>query len=323
MKIVVSEHLPPEALALLQNAATVHYDAELFKNRTELKRALADADALVVRNGTRVDAELLEGAKTLKVVGRLGVGLDNLMLDELRARDITVTWAPGANAVSVAEYVMGAMLELSRRFASISAEAHGGVWDRQGAIGAEIYGTTLGIVGLGDIGSRLAKRAAAFGMNLLASDPVVHDNSFAVQEYGLELVELTALLGRADFVSLHAPLLPSTRHLINEETLASFKPSAYLVNTARGGLVDEQALATALKQGKLAGAALDVRENEPPGNDDPLRGLENVLLTPHIAGVTEASNLRVSLHVANDVLRVLSGSAPLSKVPMSRVPGSV
>ena len=322
MKIVVSEHLPPEALARLQNAATVHYDAELFKNRTELKRALADADALVVRNGTRVDAELLEGAKTLKVVGRLGVGLDNLMLDELRARDITVTWAPGANAVSVAEYVMGAMLELSRRFASISAEAHGGVWDRQGAIGAEIYGTTLGIVGLGDIGSRLAKRAAAFGMKVLASDPVVHDNSFAVQEYGLEVLELTALLERADFVSLHAPLLPSTRHLINAETLASFKPSAYLINTARGGLVDEQALATALRQGKLAGAALDVRENEPPGNDDPLRGLENVLLTPHIAGVTEASNLRVSLHVANDVLRVLSGSAPLS-VPMNRVPGSV
>ncbi len=323
MKIVVSEHLPPEALARLQNAATVHYDAELFKNRDRLKEQLADADALVVRNGTQVDAELLEGAKTLKVVGRLGVGLDNLMLDELRARDITVTWAPGANAVSVAEYVMGAMLELSRRFASISAEVHGGVWDRQGAIGAEIYGKTLGIVGLGDIGSRLAKRATAFGMKVLASDPVVQDNSFAVQEYGLELLELTALLERADFVSLHAPLLPSTRHLINAETLASFKPSAYLINTARGGLVDEQALATALRQGKLAGAALDVRENEPPGNDDPLRGLENVLLTPHVAGVTEASNLRVSLHVANDVLRVLSGSAPLSKVPMSRGPGSV
>lgn len=322
MKIVVSEHFHPEALALLQNSATVYYDAELFKDRDTLKRELTDADGLVVRNGTRVDADLLERAKALKVVGRLGVGLDNLALDELKARDITVTWAPGANAVSVAEYVMGAMLDLSRRFSSISATVHGGVWDRQGAIGAELYSKTLGIVGLGDIGSRLAKRAAAFGMNLLASDPVVHDNSFAVQEYGLELVELSELLERADFVSLHAPLLPSTKHLINAETLASLKPTAYLINTARGGLVDEHALAAALRQGKLAGAALDVREDEPPGDDDPLRGLENVLLTPHIAGVTEASNRRVCLHVANDVLRVLNGAAPLSRAPGSRAPGS-
>ena len=317
MKIIVSEHLPPEALALLQSAATVYYDADLFRNRDLLKEQLTDADALVVRNGTRVDADLLESAKTLKVVGRLGVGLDNLALDELKARGVTTTWAPGANAVSVAEYVLGAMLELSRRFSSISAAVHGGVWDRQGAIGFELYGKTLGIVGLGDIGSRLAKRAAAFGMKLLASDPVVHDNSFAVQEYGIELFELKELLERADFVSLHAPLLPSTKHLVNAETLALFKPSAYLINTARGGLVDEQALANALKQGKLAGAALDVRESEPPGDNDPLRGLPNIVLTPHIAGVTEASNLRVSLHVVNDVLRVLKGSAPLSRVPDS------
>ncbi len=317
MNIVVSEHFHPEALALLQDAATVHYDAELFKDRGTLKRKLADADALIVRNGTRVDADLLESGPRLKVVGRLGVGLDNLALDELRARGVTVTWAPGANAVSVAEYVLGAMLELSRRFAEVSAAVHGGVWDRQAAIGFELYGKTLGVVGLGDIGSRLARRAAAFGMKLLASDPVVHDNSFAVQEYGLELLELRDLLGRADFVSLHAPLLPGTRHLINAETLAFFKPSAYLVNTARGGLVDEAALASALRQGKLAGAALDVRENEPPGADDPLRGLENVLLTPHVAGVTEASNRRVCLHVANDVLRVLKGAAPLSRVPGS------
>lgn len=317
MKIIVSEHFHPEALALLQGTATVYYDAELFKDRDRLKEQLTDADALVVRNGTQVNADLLENSKMLKVVGRLGVGLDNLALDELKARGITATWAPGANAVSVAEYVLGAMLDLSRRFSRLSTAVHGGVWDRQAAIGAELYDKTLGIVGLGDIGSRLAKRAAAFGMKLLASDPVVHDNSFAVQEYGLELLELRELLERADFVSLHAPLLPSTQHLINAETLASFKPSAYLVNTARGGLVDELALADALKQGKLAGAALDVRENEPPGEGDPLRGLDNVLLTPHIAGVTEASNRRVCMHVANDVLRVLNGSAPLSRVPGS------
>ena len=312
--IVVSEYIHEDALERLE-PLDPHYDPKLFENREALTKLLRDADALIVRNQTRVDGELVKNAPNLKVVGRVGVGLDNLELSVLRERDITVTWAPGTNAVSVAEYVMGAMLESSRAFARASAALHQGRWDRQAAIGTELYGKTLGIVGLGDIGGRLARRAGAFEMHVLASDPVAHSSSFAVQEYGLELTDLETLLERADFVSLHAPLLPSTENMLNTKTLARMKPGSFLINTARGGLVDENALADALRSGRLAGAALDVRVKEPPGENDPLRGLDNLILTPHVAGVTEESNRRASLHVAEDVRRVLSGQKPLSEVP--------
>lgn len=312
--IVVSEYVDPGALELLRAHHPVHYDPELYRHPGRLAKALLEAEALIVRNQTQVNLALLTHAPKLKVVGRVGVGLDNLDLALLRERGILVTWAPGTNAISVAEYVLGVMLEASRRFAAISGRLHQGEWDRQAAIGRELYGKVLGIVGLGDIGGRLAKRALALGMRVLATDPVIHDSTFAVQEYQVGRTDLATLLRESDFVSLHAPLLPSTRHLINAETLALMKPGAYLINTARGGLIDEAALAEALKQGKLAGAALDVRQHEPPGENDPLRGLPNVLLTPHIAGVTVEANQRASLHIAQDILRVLSGERPLSLV---------
>ena len=315
MKVIVPEFIHPEALELLQSNADTHVDPELYRRPAALAAAMPGAQGLIVRNQTRVDAALLEHALELKVVGRVGVGLDNLDLPALQARGVTTTWAPGTNAVSVAEYVLGAMLELLRRFGPISQQLHQGSWDRRAAIGSEVFGKTLGILGLGDIGSRLAKRARAFGLQVMASDPQLHKSSFAVQEYGVVLTEAEVLLGDSDIISLHTPLLPSTHHLIDEAALALMKPSAFLINTARGGLIDETALATALRQGRLAGAALDVREQEPPGEDDPLRGLDNVILTPHMAGVTEESMRRASLHVVNDVLRVLAGERPVSPVP--------
>ena len=314
--IIISEPILEPALKPHQATFNIHYDPELFQKRDELKALLKNASALIVRNQTQVDTDLIAKADNLKVVGRLGVGLDNLDIPALKERGVVVTWGPGTNAVSVAEYVLGAMLELSRRFTKVSAELHSGAWNRQAAIGTELYGKTLGIVGLGDIGSRLARRAHAFSMKVVAHDPVVYENAFAPQEYGVGLLELPEVL-KSDFVSLHAPLLPSTKHLVNAESLKQMKPSACLINTARGGLVDEHALAHALRNGTLAGAALDVRASEPPGEDDPLRGLENVILTPHIAGVTLESNTRVSFHVVQDVVRVLQGQAPLSRAPGS------
>jgi D-3-phosphoglycerate dehydrogenase len=310
--ILVSEWVHPETLKLLEVHTEVRYEPELHGEAAALRKAIAAARALIVRNATRVTAELLEAAPRLKVVGRVGVGLDNLDLDALKTRGVQVTWAPGTNAVSVAEYVIGAMLALSRRFVEVSADLHRGNWDRQAAVGGEIFAKTLGIVGLGDIGGRLAKRASAFGMTILASDPLAHDSAFNVQEFGARLVELDTLLAEADIVSLHLPLLPGTRNLIDAYALAHMKSSALLINTARGGLVDERALAEALKEGRLAGAALDVRAKEPPGESDPLRGLANVILTPHVAGVTEEANRRASLRVAGDVLRVLAGENPVS-----------
>lgn len=312
--IVVSEAIHEDALALLVQHGEVHNDATLHQHRDALKALLQRAEALIVRNQTRVDADLIAGAAQLEVVGRLGVGLDNLELSTLQQKGITVTWAPGMNAVSVAEYVLGVMLEFSRRFAATSNALHEGRWDRFAATGSELYGKTLGIVGLGDIGTRLARRAAVMGMRLVASDPVVHESTLGVQEFQVSLTSLERLFERADFVSLHAPLTQSTQHLMNARTLALMKPDTYLINTSRGGLVDEAALARHLRAGKLAGAALDVREHEPPGKDDPLRELPNVLLTPHIAGVTHESNRRISLHVAQDVLRALRGENPLSVV---------
>ena len=315
MRIVVPEHVDADAIELLEAQAEVVYDPRLHEDPPALTEALRDAAALIVRNKTFVGPDLLAAAPNLRAVGRVGVGLDNLDLPALRERGVVATYAPGTNAVSVAEYVIGAILEFRRGFARASASLHRGEWDRQGAIGGEAFGTTLGIVGLGDIGARLAHRAQVFGMQVLATDPVVHEGSLAVQEFGVTLVELDELLASSDVVSLHAPLVDATRDLVNARTLARMKPSAILVNTARGGLVDEAALAEALRAGRLAGAALDVRRQEPPGEDDPLRGLPNVILTPHVAGVTRESMRRASLHVAQDVLRVLRGERAISVVP--------
>lgn len=316
--IVVSEAIHDDAWQRLKDSAEayggVQGAGDLWSRRDDLKALLADATALVVRNQTQVNEDLLAAAPNLKVVGRVGVGLDNLEQPALKARGIMATWAPGTNAASVAEYVLGVMLALSRRFAANTASVQAGQWDRQGGRGIELLEKTLGIVGLGDIGSRLAKRAQAFGMSVIAFDPALHGSSFAVQEYGVPLVSLEQLLAQSHYVSLHAPLLPSTQHLINANTLAQMRAGSYLVNTSRGGLIDESALADAVRAGNLAGAALDVREQEPPAQPDPLARLDNVILTPHVAGVTLEASRRTSLHVAEDVLRVLAGHKPVSAI---------
>ncbi len=314
-RIVVAEFLPEAALALLREAGEVVGGPDLHARRPELLELLHDAEALVVRNQTRVDTHLLEGAPRLRVVGRVGTGLDNFELAALRERGVTLTYSPGANAASVAEYVMGAVLTVYRRFVPVAAAVAAGGWDRQAATGRELVGGVMGIVGLGDIGARVARRARAFGMTVVATDPYLHEASPAVQENGVTLLPLEALLERSDVVTLHSPLSPATRHLLGEEQLALMRPGSLLVNTGRGGLLDEPALARALRRGRPAAAVLDVRDPEPPGEDDPLRGAPNLLVTPHVAGVTEQALERGACHVARDVVRVLSGRPPVSAVP--------
>jgi len=315
-RIVASEHLPEAALALLREAGPLLAEPDLHGRPAELHRALADAEALVVRNQTRVDAALLAAAPRLKVVGRVGVGLDSLDLDALRRRAIQLGFSPGANAASVAEYVLGAVLTVYRRFGEVGAAVAAGGWDRQGATGREVFGRTLGIVGLGDIGARVARRARAFGMELYASDPFLHPASFAVQETGVQLVPLDALLERSDVVTLHAPLTPATRQLIGAAELAAMRDGALLINTGRGGLVDEVALAEGLRRGRPGAAVLDVRDPEPPAADGPLRGAPNLWLTPHVAGVTHEALERGACHVARDVVRALNGLPLVTPVPL-------
>lgn len=305
-RILISEFMDESGLTALreQPETVVEYDPHLHRDPAALKLAAEKAHALIVRNQTRVSEDLV--SPRLRVVGRLGVGLDNLDLEALRRHGVVVTAARGANAVSVAEYVLAYLFTVRRPLARYHASVATGRWDRQGATGHEVYGTTLGLLGMGDIAKRLAVRARALGMRVLGSDPYVSPYDFGWMEIGVEAVDLERLLESSDFLSVHIPKDAYTTGLIGAKELARMKPSAHLIQTARGGIVDEAALADALRSNRLGGAALDVREHEPP-QDDRFDGIENVLLTPHIAGLTEEAGLRTSRMVAEDVLAVLAG----------------
>ena len=281
------------------------FDPTLVDKPIALLQAVADARAIIVRNRTEVRGELLAAATRLQVVGRLGVGLDNIDTDACRARDIAVCPARGANDMSVAEYVITSALMLLRGAWLSSREVAGGGWPRTALIGREMSGKCLGLVGYGAIARETARRASAMGMAVIASDPYLppHDPAWA----DTECVGLADLLARADVVSLHVPLSAETRHLLDAAAIDRMKTGAVLINAARGGIVDEAALAAALRAGKLGGAALDVFEREPLDSTDGARfaDLDNLLLTPHIAGVTRESNVRVSQVTAENVLRHL------------------
>jgi len=229
-------------------------------------------------------------------------------------RGIIVTAARNANAIAVAEYVMAAMLHIVRNFAAADASVRAGQWDRVQFGGSELWGRTLGPVGVGEIGRRVAKRAQAFGMSVIGHDPLVGPYDFAPAEQGIALLSLDEVLGSADVVSLHVPLLPVTRHLINAERLARMRPHVVLINSSRGGIVDEAALLDALTSGRLYRAVLDVSEVKPLPAESPLRSCEAVILTPHVAGLTAEAQERTSRLVITDVLRVLAGERAIGAV---------
>lgn len=313
--IVVTEFLPspgPELLAASGRAFTS--DATLWRDTARLRTLLANAEALIVRNQTRVNTELLDAAPHLQVVGRLGVGLDNIDLQTARERHIVVTAGRNANAIAVAEYVLAAMLHYARNLAAADASVRAGAWDRQRFGGFELWGRTLGLVGVGEIGRRVAKRAQAFGMHVIGFDPWVGPYDYAPREQAIMLLSLDEVLARSDVVSLHVPLLSTTHHLINAEKFAMMRPSSLLINSSRGGIVDEADLLDALTKGQLQQAILDVREVEPPTTDDPLRSCPSVVLTPHIAGLTAEAQERTSQLVVSDVLEVLAGGKAIGAV---------
>jgi (S)-sulfolactate dehydrogenase len=307
--IVISEFMDEEAVAGLQADFNVHYDPNLVDAPEELAGLLADARALVVRNRTQVRPDLLEAAPKLQVVGRLGVGLDNIDLDACRDRSIEVRTAGAANANSVAEYVIGAAFGLVRGALLASDRVAEGEWPRQEMVGVELADRRLGLIGLGGIARLVAIKAAALGMEVTAHDPILspHDPAWQLATS----VELSTLLREADIISLHVPLLESTRHLIGSGAIDAMKPGAILINTSRGGIVDEEALLAALRSDRLGGAALDVFESEPVGQDQQERfaGVPNLILTPHIAGLTEESQRRVGEVTAENVRAVLAERA--------------
>jgi len=308
VRIVIAEFMEELAVASLRRRFDVLHDAGLAENRDALVATLDAADALIVRNRTRVDAELLSFAPRLRVVGRLGVGLDNIDVAACEARKIEVIPARGANALAVAEYVIGSAIVLLRGAYFATEAVTSSEWPRAAlGTGREIAGKTLGIVGFGSIGQLLGRLGRVLGMTVIGFDAHIPASAALWAEQHTTPRRLDDLLHDADIVSLHVPLTPATRHLIDAERLALMKREAILVNTARGGVVDEVALAAALKSGHLAGAALDVFENEPLQPGSVLVGCPGLILTPHIAGVTRESNARVSTMIAEKVAVALDG----------------
>jgi D-3-phosphoglycerate dehydrogenase len=314
MNIVVADPISQRGLELLRKPG---WEVST-PSRDGLAASLAAADALIVRSATQVTEQILEAAPKLRVVGRAGVGVDNIDLDAATRRGVLVMNTPGGNAVSVAEHTLALLMAVARRIPQHSAAIHAGRWEKSGAQGVELRGKTLGLVGLGRVGNEVARRARAMEMLVLAYDPYVSES--AARDAGVELSGLTELLARSDFVSLHAALSPSTEKLINAEALAKFKPGAVLVNAARGELVDEVALADALRSGKLSGAGLDVFAEEPPKNS-PLLGLPNAVFTPHIAGSTREAQEEVGTLIAQQVYDFLTDGALRNAVNLPALSG--
>jgi len=289
------------AVASLKAEFPLVYDARLLDRPDELMKLASGARALIVRNRTQVRGHLLASCRKLVAVGRLGVGLDNIDVDACRKRGIAVIPATGANDVSVAEYVIAGVLVLLRGAFLASARVAAGEWPREALIGREVHGKRLGLIGFGAIGCEVAARAHALGLEVVAHDPYLSAEDPVWQTYHATSVTLDELLATSDAVSLHVPLSDETRDLINGRRLARMKPSAVLINAARGGVVDEAALAKALTGGKLAGALLDVYEREPLPAGSVLDGVPHLILTPHVGGVTRESNARVSRMIADKV----------------------
>jgi len=304
--ILISEFITSQALDSLRSVHQVVYEPELHQDREALIAAMQNIDGLIVRNLTQVNEEILRGSSNLKVVGRLGVGLENIDLPACAKRNIKVIPATGANAESVAEYVVGAAVALTRGFIPATMATLKGEWPRPRFSGYhEFLGQTLGIVGFGSIGRVVAKKAHAFGLQCVAYDPMLSGDSIALDGFSVPLLQLNNLLSQSDAVSLHLPYLPETKNLLNAVTLDQMKKGACLINTARGGIVDEIALADRLRSGRIGGAAIDVFSAEPAKDLSHFTGIENLILTPHIAGVTYESNERVSQMIADEVNRYL------------------
>ena len=297
MKVVLAEKVSPATLAVFQ--AEPGWDVKTHDQLPDgLPAALADADALVVRSAVQVDDALMEKAPKLRVIGRAGVGVDNIDAEAATRRGIVVMNTPGANAVAVAELTIGLMIALARKLPAANTGMHAGKWDKKNLQGGELRGKTLGILGLGRIGLEVAKRARGFGMELIGSDPFV--SPAVARENNIKLVTLDELIAGSDYLTLHVGLTPQTHGVINEKSIAKMKKGVRIINCARGELIEDAALVAALKSGQVAGAALDVFTVEPP-KESPYFGMDNVILTPHIAGSTGEAQEAVGIQIARQV----------------------
>lgn len=300
--VLVPDSVHKTAVEILQNAG-LNVTAPGQMKRAETLAAIADTDALIIRSATKVDAEMLAASTKLKVIARAGVGVDNVDVAEATKRSIVVMNTPDGNTISTAEHTFALMLALARMIPQAHASMAQGKWDRKTFMGIELRGKILGVVGFGRIGRAVAKRALAFEMKVLAYDPYISDDLAA--DLGATRVNLETLFAEADFISLHTMLTDETRDMVNKDSIAKMKKGVRIIDAARGALINEADLAEGLKSGHVAGAALDVYQQEPPEPNNPLIGLPNVVHTPHVAASTDDAQVAVALEAAQLIVAAL------------------
>ncbi|HSE86180.1 MAG TPA: hydroxyacid dehydrogenase, partial [Candidatus Binatia bacterium] len=304
MKILVTDSLAPQGLEVFQRAPGFEVDVRIGLKPDELKKIVADYDGWVIRSGTKITAELIEAAKNLKVIGRAGVGFENIDVDAASKKGIVVMNTPGGNNVTTGEHTISLMMALARHIPQAVASLKGGKWDRNKFVGVELCNKTLGIIGLGNVGRIVAERAAGLRMKVIGYDPFISPESIA--RLGVEPASLEEIFTKSDCITVHVPLTPETQGLINRDAFAKMKTGVRIINCARGGIVDEKDLADAIREGKVAGAALDVYVDEPPPPDHPLLKMDQVITTPHLGASTDEAQLNVAIAVAEQMVDFLA-----------------
>lgn len=314
MKVLVSDSLAEEGVRRLESGAEVDVITNLSPD--ELVKKIKDYDALVIRSGTRVTADVINAADHLKVVGRAGVGIDNVDVEAATKKGIIVLNTPGGNTISAAEHTIAMMLAMARNIPQANSALHKGEWNRKKYTGVELFNKTLGVVGLGRVGAEVATRMKAFGMQILAFDPFITE--VKAKQLGITLAPLEQVLREGDFITVHTPLTNETRNLIDEDEFKIMKPGVRIINCARGGIINEAALAKAVADGKVAGAAIDVFTKEPPvGN--PLLEQEKIITTPHLGASTAEAQVNVALAVADQILTIAKGGLPTNAINMPAI----
>ena len=304
MKILVTDSLAPEGLEVFKNAEGFEVDVKVGLKPDELKKICGEYDGWVIRSGTKITAELIEAAKNLKVIGRAGVGYENIDADAATKQGIVVMNTPGGNNVTTGEHTIALMMALARHIPQAVASLKSGKWDRNKFVGVELCNKTIGVIGLGNVGRIVAERAAGLKMRVIGYDPFIAAENIA--RMGVEPGALEEIIAKSDFITVHVPLTPETQALINKAAFDKMKTGVRIINCARGGIVDEQDLAVAVKSGKVAGAALDVYVDEPPPADHPLVKLEQVITTPHLGASTDEAQLNVAIAVAEQMVEFLA-----------------
>ncbi|MGB2842714.1 MAG: phosphoglycerate dehydrogenase [Halobacteriota archaeon] len=310
-RVLVTDYISEEGIKKLREFAEV--DIELELSKADLKERIAGYDALIVRSGTKVTKEIIEAGVRLKVIGRAGVGVDNIDVETATEKGIMVVNSPEANTISAAEHTIAMLLCLSRKIPAANASLKSGKWERKKHTGVEVNGKVFGIIGLGRVGSEVAERAAGLGMRVVAYDPFISQER--ARELGIALLSFTEVLSAADFISLHTPLTKDTHHLIGKKEFELMKDGVRVINCARGGIIDEDALGDAIKGGKVAGAALDVFEHEPPGESE-LVQMEEVIVTPHLGASTEEAQRVAAVAIADEVMAALKNKPVRNAVNM-------